>query len=64
MSKRFVADSPVEGTGFELLVPLGKNANMRSRVKIGNRVQARPRRGAASSNPFINCPADQQYCGT
>ena len=43
--------------------PWEKNANMRSRAKIAKSRPGPPRRGEASSDPFINCPADRQYCG-
>ena len=44
--------------------PLGKTRIRDLPPRSGNRVQPRPRRGAASSDPFINCPADRQDCGT
>jgi hypothetical protein len=45
---RFVPDSPLEGAGFEPSVPpWGKNANMRSRAKIG---KSRPGSTAAAAN--------------
>jgi hypothetical protein len=43
--------------------PWEKNANMRSRAKIGKSRPGPPRRGEASADQFINCPADRQYCG-
>ena len=45
------------------LGPPWENANMRPRAKIGKSRPGPPRRGEASSDPFINCPADRQYCG-